>query len=281
MQYLSLLLLLVPQIIAPPDEPTTSPAAAPLYNTGPLRVELMGVREIRFWSSDPVLAARMESDLQMRLRIQGERVDEIVRTGSVLLTEVVDDTGKALIDETTYKDIDTKTTHTITITPDRLRDSGLLMSARTKPSARGARTLKVLHGTIRVILAKDKEKFTVVNPFHYYGQTLVDPRLAALGIEIEVLPADQLENAPAMERGIIFHYKTKREHVFNAAFCDGWMRPVPTRDSWINKKDTAEPCQAFFFEPSAFNDELQVVFEIHPQIEDRQLPIQIDDFALP
>jgi hypothetical protein len=274
------LLCLQTQIIPPPDQPPTT-APAPTYDVGPLRIELIGVREMRFWTSDPTLAARVESDLQMRLRVQGERVDQIARVGTVILTEVVDDTGKALLDDDLYKDVDKTATQTLTITPDRLRDTGLLLSARTRPSARGARQLKVFKGTLRVVLSKDKVKYTVLNPHQYYGQKIADARLAALGIEIEVISPDQVENSPPAERSIIIRYKTKREHVQNASFCDGWLRPLPTRDNWLKHKETGEQCQAFFFEPNVFNDEMQIVFEVHPQIDDVTLPIDIKGFELP
>ncbi len=275
------LLLLQTQIIPPPDQPPATTAPAPTFDVGPLRIELMGVREMRFWTSDPTLAARVESDLQMRLRVQGERVDQIARVGTVILTDVVDDTGKALLDDALYKDVDKTATQTLTITPDRLRDTGLLLSARTRPSARGARQLKTLKGTLRVVLSKEKVKYSVLNPYQYYGHKIADPRLAALGIEIEVISPDQVENGPPGDRSITLHYKSKHEHVQAASFCDGWLRPLPTRDNWVKHKETGQPCQAFFFEPNIFNDEMQVVFEIHPQIDDLTLPIDIQNFELP
>jgi hypothetical protein len=280
MFYLSLLLLWLPQV-AEVQPPTTAPATtAPTYDQGPLRAEIVAMREMRFSAADPELAARMESDLRMQIRLRGEKITKVARNGELILTELVDDTGQSLLEPDAYTEADKTRTRPIMFPPERLRDNGLLLVSRSRPAARGAHKLSRLRGTVRLILADELEKYTIENPLQYYGQTIQDPRLQELGIKIDILPVDQLENGPPANRCIIFAYRNKGEHVQKASFCDGRMQPLMARDTWVTTT-SGEPCQLYYFDAGALTDEMQLVLEVHPQIEDLSVPVELDDIDLP
>ncbi len=280
MLYLSLLLLLVPQVAtAPADEPTTQPAA-PVYDQGPLRSEFVAMREVRLRADDPELAARMQSDLRIQVRLMGAQLLEISRFGDLVLTECVDDTGKSLIDEEVNEATDADTTRAMTFQPQRLRDNGLPLTTRLLPAARTATQLKTARGSVRLILAGETVSLTIPNPLQYHGGMVEDPRLAEMGLEVHIVPASEVENGPPADRCIILQYKTKGEHVKQAAFVDGWMRPISARDTPIETK-AGEPCQLYYFDRGAFNDELQLVLDIHPTVEDIRVPVNLDGLELP
>jgi hypothetical protein len=139
MTYLALMLLLLPQVPASPAQEAPTPTTAPTYDEGPLRLELLAMREIRFSATDPEMAARLRSELGMQFRLQGERITQGVRQGNLIFTELVDDTGLTLLDADTYTEAERTTTRAVPVPPERLRSEGLVLTTRNKPSARGAR----------------------------------------------------------------------------------------------------------------------------------------------
>lgn len=272
------LIMLLPQAAQVPAAQTAP--AAPTFDQGPLRAEITAMREMRFRVSDPEMAAHLRSELGMQFRIRGERVDQIVRHGNLVLTEVIDDAGQSLVDPEALNELDKTTTRPPMVPADRLRSEGLTLLTRCSPSARGAKMLKVVKGTLRLILAEKTQRLTVDNPLQYHGRLIADPRLLEAGIEIEILPADEVEGAPPPQRCIVLKYNRKGEHVQRARFFDGWMRAMPARERWVTTK-SGEQCQLYDFGTSSLDDEMQLVLDVHPQIEDIQLPIELTDIPLP
>lgn len=278
---LMMLVLLLPQVPqAPEPKPADQAGAVSPCAQGPLRIEVTAMREIRYTATDPEMAARLRSELGMQVRICGERIDKIVRHGSLIFTELTDDTGRVLIDDNTYSESERTVTRPPMLPPDRLRTDGLMMTTRANATARGAKTLKVARGAVRVILADEVLKLTVDNPLRFHGAVIEDPRLKALGIEIAIISNEEIENAPPANRCLAFEYKAKGEHVARAGFYDGWLRPIGARDTWVAKKAGGQ-CQLYYFDTAGFNDDMQMVIEVHPKIEDLQVPLELKDFALP
>ncbi len=282
MLYVILILLLLPQVAPAPQERAQSPGQTEVSPCaqGPLRAEIVAMREIRYSARDPELASRLHSELGMQIRVCGERIDQIVRNGNPIFTELVDDTGRSLIDENTYSEQDKTITRPPMLPAERLRIDGLLLTTRVSNSARGAALLRRARGYVRVILAKDPVTLTIDNPLQYYGGTIADQRLKDLGIEIAVVPPDQVENAPPANRCVALEYKSKGDHVQRVSFVDGWMRQVPARDIWATKIEGGL-CQAYFFDTGMFNDDMQMVLEVFPTIEVIEVPLELSDVPLP
>lgn len=272
------LALLAPQAVEGP------PAAQPepqTYNTGPLRVELVAMREVRMSATDPALAARLESDLRFQFRVVGEKISQISQFGELWLEDMVDDTGKQLVDESTYEGRDPDATRPLNVDATRLARTGLILGARALPSNRKATKLTKIRGHVRLVMADESNPITILNPLEYHGEVIRDPRLAALGVEMRMVPVSECENAPPANRSIAIQTVAKGEHVKSISFADGWMRPINARQAPIRKK-SGEQCQLYYFDdPSVFTDELQMIIEIHPTVEDVRLPVELDDVDLP
>ena len=58
------------------------------------------------------------------------------------------------------------------------------------------------------------------------------------------------------------------------------MKPIAARDSPVTTKSGAT-CQQFYFDAAAFNSELQLVLDVHPQIDDIQVPVEMENVNLP
>jgi hypothetical protein len=275
-----LLLCWLPQAAEPQAQPPPEPTTQPTYDEGPLRAQLVAMREIRFSATDPELAARLKSELGMQFRIQGERITQIVRFGNLIFSELVDDTGQSLIDPDTYSEADKTTTRAVTFPAERLKTDGLILTTRNKPSTRGSLALTRVRGSVKVVIAPNTEKLTIANPLEYYGKKIENARLKALGIEMEIVPLDQIENAPPPNRGLVLRYLAHGEHVQRASFYDGNLRVIPTRDSPVMTK-SGDQAQLYYFDASPLTDEVQLVLEILPLVDEVVLPVELDGLKLP
>ncbi len=263
---------------AEPEKPATTP---PAYDQGPLKAEIDAMREVRTAYADSAERSAMESNFAMRLRLQGEQIKHIVRMGNVILTNVVDDTGHSMVDPNLYSDQDrTIMRPAQQIPPDQLTREGLRLGAKANLPARGARQIKSLKGTIRLVLADKSEKLTILNPLQFLGHRIVDPRLKQLGLEIEFMSPSAFPQPPPADRTIILRFQTKPDNVQSVAFFDGNMQPMRYRESHIATA-AGEDCSAYMFDTAAFNDEMQLMLEVHPEVEDIQMPIEASNVPLP
>jgi hypothetical protein len=278
-----LLLLLLPQPgqNPQPEPPATEPEAPTVaYDEGPLRVEFVAMREVRMRAAEPELAGRMQSDLRIQVRIAGEPLKQVAQYGNVILTEMVDDQGKSLINDDTYTDEEREIMRPLNIPVTRLAQDGLKLVTQTDPASRGAAKLTKMRGTVRLVLADKTEQITIDNPFQYLGGKIADPRLEELGIEIAVVSAADVENAPPANRCIVLNYVNKGEHVQGATFFDGWMRPLNVRNATVNLTD-GTPVQLYYFDAGKLTDETQMVLEVHPKVEQVDVPVNLDGLELP
>ncbi|MBK9120173.1 MAG: hypothetical protein IPM18_11315 [Phycisphaerales bacterium] len=278
---LPVLFLFAQEIQTIPAQQGAQPAAPAVdYTQGELRAEITAMREMRFSIDDPAMAGRFRSELALQVRVAGTPLPRIVRHGNLLLTEVVDDTGHALVTDETYSEADRTTTRPQAIPLARLQSEGLLLATRCEVSQRGAKELRRLRGEVQLFLADEAETVTIVNPFQYVGRIVEHPRLAELGIEIEVVAPERLQSTPPANRTIVLQYKSRPEQVKSALFYDGWMRQLPARDTVVQTRDE-QNATMFYFDVGQINNEIQLVFEVHPKVEEIRLPIDLTSVALP
>lgn len=278
---LPVLFLFAQEIQTIPAQQGAQPAAPAVdYTQGELRAEITAMREMRFSIDDPAMAGRFRSELALQVRVAGTPLPRIVRHGNLLLTEVVDDTGHALVTDETYSEADRTTTRPQAIPLARLQSEGLLLATRCEVSQRGAKELRRLRGEVQLFLADEAETVTIVNPFQYVGRIVEHPRLAELGIEIEVVAPERLQSTPPANRTIVLQYKSRPEQVKSALFYDGWMRQLPARDTVVQTRDE-QNATMFYFDVGQINNEIQLVFEVHPKVEEIRLPIDLTNVALP
>ena len=251
----------------------------PTFNDGPLRCELTGLYEARYWFGKEERGSR-PSEMQLRWRISGKRITKIVRHGPVILTEAVDDTGKSLIGPDTYTDEERNALNPLRVPPSRLRFTGLEKVSRLEPPARGAKSI-TLHGTARLVLAKEREQITIDRPLDYVGKTLEHDRLKELGIEIKVIPpADVDARAADPAKRYVLQYVKGKNLVFDATLLDAWMKPMRWQSKPMKTKQ-GEDVDMYMLAQGKLTDDCQLVLEVLPEIEEKTLPIEIDNMPLP
>lgn len=283
MLYLTLIVSLLLQSAGPaPQTDTATDKTKPVFTDGPLRAEFVAMREVRQYNLDPQMADRTQSDLRILIRLAGEQLTDISKYGDLIITEIRDDTGKSLLEEDTYADVDESQLRPLAFPEERLRADGLkLATPSLLPSDRAATKLKRVSGHVRAVLADKTETVTIVNPLQYYGEVIADPRLEELGLKIRVVPLDELETQPPTDRCVVLDFQAKGDHVQKIEYFDGWNRPVASRDSWLTTEETGTKVQMFYFDGSALTDELQLVLNVHPTIEDISIPVEFENLDLP
>lgn len=279
MLQLAMILLLLPQQVPAQAEPAPPPPA-PVYDEGPTRSELVGMREIRMRMLEGEMRPGYESDLRMQFRVAGDILKELSRYGNFIFTELTDDTGHSLINEDTYSEQERTLTRPNRIPAERMRQNGLLLVTRTDPAKREARSLKTVRGYVRLILATETEMVTVANPLACYGRMLESPILDQHGVKIRVVPLDEFETSPAVDRSLALQFVEKEANIRELEFVDGWMRPVRAPQRKLETRDGAE-CQVYTIDPSSLNNELQIVLEVHPDVKEIQVDFEADDLELP
>lgn len=267
-----------PQPPTPPKQPAVSPA--PTYDHGPLRIEITAMFDARYWFQEEQPGTR-ESDLRMQLRISGQRITEIARVGTVILDEATDDTGKALVAPDSQTDEEREATRPVNLAPERLRSTGLLLTAGMGSPNRAAKSVK-LRGSVRLILAEGHEEITIDNPLQYVGQTLAHERLKELGVEIRVVSPAELadEQPPSAASTFSIQYVKGQEHVRSLGFYNGWMSVIRHRERPLKTKD-GQAVVGCGLIGAELNGDSQLVIDVYPRVDDIQLPIEIDELKLP
>lgn len=233
MWYVCLFLLLLPAApqVAQPPTPTTQPAVttAPTFNHGPLRGEVIAVYDARYWFLEKEPGER-ESELHMRFRFLGEKIDEAVSAAIIVIDEAVDNTGKVITGH--HADIDEQHTiaNPLNQTPERLRANGLVLQTRVESPSRGACTVS-LRGSVRVIFGRDAREVTIDNPLQYLDKTIENEQLKELGVEIRAVLPEQLQGGtpPNPNRIFVLQYIKGQERVQGVSFHDAWMKPIRHR----------------------------------------------------
>jgi hypothetical protein len=295
MWYLCLLVLLQPvrvEKVPPPGQPNEPPAAAtpekqpttaPTFDEGPLRCELSAMFDARYWYLDEQPRSE-KPELRMRWLVRGERIDQVVRRGNLIFSEAVDDTGRTLVGPDTYTEEQRTITYPLSDTPAQLRAQGLPFVTRVDSPARGAKSVK-FQGTLRIMLAPQREEVTIQNPLQFAGKTIENDRLKELGIVIRLVPAEDVDvgDQPATQfkDAFVFQYVQNRDKVNSAALYDAWMKRMRYREQPSMKTKQGEPVTVYALGKEGITEETQFVLEVFPKFEDVTIRVDLDSVTLP
>lgn len=261
-----------------PEEPPT-----PVFDHGPLRLEIGAMFDARLWFRENQLGQR-PSELQMQLRVVGDRLGEIARYGNVIFTEAVDDTGKSLLKADAYTEEDKTVTRPQPSPIEELRKSGLRLPARLDSPSRAANTIR-LRGSIRLILGQDKRAVTIDKPLQYLegdGQVKND-ELHELGVGLRIRSAEDLKldaKPPPPGKILVLQYLQGQEKVHSVTLYDGWLKEIPKRERQMTTTDGADVL-VLTLAAAEIDVNTQLVLEVFPKIEDIRLPVEIDAQPLP
>ena len=259
---------------------TPQATTAPTTQEGPMRVELVGIQEMREAYLGPKVERPSRSQLTLGMVMAGARLKEVVKVGNVIFTEVVDETGKSLIGPDTYDEKKRTSLGPVQVTPEVIMRGGIRLVSKLESAARNAATIAKMKGTVRVLYATDMEEITIVNPRQLLGTIIVHPRLKELGIEIRVMPAGDPRSVPPRDMFISLQFLTKEDHVRGVEFCDAWMKPMLTRPRPM-KTNADEDCMVYQVSRGKLDVDSQMVIQLYPELEETEIEVEFNDVPLP
>jgi hypothetical protein len=266
----------VPPATPAATQPATEPAA--VYDQGPLRSDMLAMFDARYWYLDKNPGAR-ESELRVQMRFAGAGIENTVRVGNIIFTEAVDDTGRTLITPQTYTEEQKTEMRPYNYPPERLKSSGLPLGARVDSPARAAKTIR-LRGSLRLVLAPEKVEVTIDNPLQYVGKVLPNDQLKGMGLEVRVVPAEEITEEQAQANQIVLQLVKGGDKVQDVAFYDAWMKQMRPRERALQTKG-GDSVKAYSMTSGTLDENTQMVLRVFPKIEEISIPIDLDSVPLP
>jgi hypothetical protein len=266
----------VPPAAPTATQPTTEPAA--VYDQGPLRSDILAMFDARYWYLDKNPGAR-ESELRLQMRFAGAGIENTVKVGNIIFTEAVDDTGRTLITPQTYTEEQKTEMRPYNYPPERLKSSGLPLGARIDSPARAAKTIR-LRGSLRLVLAPEKVEVAIDNPLQYVGKVIPNDQLKGMGLEIRVVPAEEMTEEDAQPNQIVLQLVKGADKVQEVAFYDAWMKQMRPRERTLKTKG-GDSVKAYSMTSGTLDENTQMVLRVFPKIEEVSIPIDLNSVPLP
>lgn len=262
-----------PQVIGP--EP------AKRYDQGPMGLDLVVLYEQRFRFFETLPGNIPSSRLEMRFRLRGEGIGELVRFGNVSFDEAIDSAGKSLLNEADQTDEYRQFLRRANATADGLIANGLPLPGRLASPTRTATTIKSLKGSIRVVRATGREQIVIVDALQQVGNKLEHPRLAELGIEVTLLPPGNPTGFEDPTRALAMRLDRGGEKIDRVVFCDEWLRTIGSRPPSERRTNEGDRCLIFQAARQPFDDNTQMIIEVYLDAKDQRIPFSFTDVELP
>lgn len=263
-----------------PAEQEAPAAPDRTYADGPLRVELVAMLEGRYRYFDESMGQQRKPEMRMQFRVAGAEIGSVVRHGTLVLEDVIDETGEALFDPTTLPDEQRTITRLTTDPKERLESQGLLAVAQCKASNREAKKLRSIKGSIRLVFASGYEEITILNPLQYVGKPIENERLKALGVEVSLLAADQMETEIDPKRSLILQYSKGEGQVRSVNMFDQWMKVVRARPIPAKTKDGKSVTNLRIL-GGELDATQQLVLQVFPDAREEVVRFELTDVLLP
>lgn len=245
-----------------------------------MRVEIAGMVETRFRFVEPPPGPPPPARLQIQFKLRGARLKEIVRLGNLIFTEVVDETGKAMVDPNTY-DKEKLTGSRVIENVEQIisQQGGIATVEAFELSSRSARRISTMKGHWRVYYASAPDEIVLEDPLRYAGQVVDHPRLAALGVKIRVYGPGQ-EGLPADGKQVGVQILEGEEKVQGTDFYDDWYRLISSRPRPMTDSNGAT-FLAYRAGATPFSSEHQMVVRVFSDVSSQEIPVEFHDVELP
>lgn len=260
----------------PAAEP--EPTSRPIRTDGPLRLEADAVLEQRV-SLLGTGDRAPRTGLRIRLRLVGEGITEVVRLGRPILQELIDDTGKALFDPATITDEMRQATAPASGTPAELA-TGIPVPVDADVSSRGAKTLKSVKGSMRVVFGGEQKSVLIQNPKQFVGGLVQHPELDRIGIKLRIVKLGEDTEDADDGRSIGIKVEGGNDAIVNMTVSDGWTRTVNSRFRDRKLKDgSTYQLRSLINQP--FTDQYFLVLRVFSSVETKEVPFDLKDVPLP
>ncbi len=256
-----------------PPEPIRPPS-------GPMRIEPFSLTETRVRNLRNAEAQPRGSNLRFQVLITGQRLGEVVGLGNLIIEYMADDTGQVLASLDDYTEQEREATSPVRLSKRMLKRGVVQRVSEVKVPSRKATRLTEVRGWVNLVYATETEQIMIDNPLQYLGGYIDHPRLAELGLKIQVVEPEESVAKRAQRKGIALRFSDNLKHVRKIEFFDAWLKPLYPRQHNINPEN-GEPY--VFFEPmvSQIDTDTQMLLTIYPKIEEQKLRFEFKDIELP
>lgn len=280
-------LLLVALALQPSVSPTVPQPAPTLeermaqseHFAGEPRLALLVLWEQRFNFLEEITAQPPNSELQLRARVAGSMLKNLVRYGNLVIEKAVDNSGKSLINTEVQDDAYRSDMRQ---SPDKgsMVNNGLVVPGRLLASGRTATKLSEFEATLTVFSGEGDEAIVVVDPVASMNSTIEHPRLSELGIEIFVMPEGDDPEGTSFGR-LSFRIVKGYEMIRDIEFVGEWLQPISSQRS----RDTldSDGTRILSFRPgrTAFDRSTQMILNVVPDIQKDVIRLNLSDIELP
>ena len=278
-QLLVLGMLLQPAPAAP--APAAEPEAKPTYDEGEMRVEILAFLEQRYLFFENFLDRLPDSALRVQYRLRGADLAKLVQVGELVIDEAVDDTGKSLVDPQSITESRRESVRDINMKPEDLRNRGWMFGGSLLSAHREAKVIKNIKGSMRCVFASASEEILITNPIAQIGQMIEHPRLAEIGVKIELVDSRN-PNAKADEkREIGVRVVEGEQKLRGVEACDAWLRPIVMRRPIPTKDADGVAYQAYQTAATPVTADSTLILIVSPDVNDRRVEMELTDIKLP
>jgi hypothetical protein len=262
-------------------EPVSGPEPEVRHDQGPLGLDLLVLYEQRFRFFEQLPGNIPSSEIQMRFRLRGEGIGEVVRFGNVVFDEVLDNLGESLLREEDQTDQYRDFLRPTNAAPGALEANGMPLPARIKSPKRNAAVLRSMKGTVRVIRAAEREQIVIIEPLELVGKQIQHPRLAELGIELTLMPIGNPTGYENPAQALVLRLDKGGEKLSRLEFCDEWLRTIAARPPAQRTTNEGDACLVYQAARRPFDQNTQMIIEVFPDAKDERIPFLLKDVQLP
>ena len=258
--------------------PAQQPAPPP---TGPMRIEPFGIQDVRIAFFGQTPERPQEPRARFLFKLTGERILKVDRVGKLIIEEMVDDSGKTLVDPGVFNDRDRSSTNPVPASANIAQNGFVALDYTcTTPPLRNATKITKGKGYVNVVYGGPTEEITIDNPMQHVGKAIDHPRLKELGLTVRILKPGEESAEPADNRGIPIRIEAGDEMVKNIDMYDEWMKRMNIRPR-MAKTQKDEPYFYYQVMGGIITPDCQLVLTVHKKIEREKVPFEIKDLALP
>ena len=262
-------------------QPVAGPEVTPHYDQGPLGLDLIVLYEQRFRFFETLPGNMPTNELQMRFRLRGEGIGDLVRFGNIIFDEATDSAGKSLIRQDDQTDDYREFLRRANAPQEGLIANGLPLPARLLAPSRTATTLKSMKGAVRIVRATGREQIVIVDPLMKIGEKIEHPRLADLGIELTLMPPGNPTGFSDPTRALALRLDKGGEKIDRIQFCDEWLRTLGSRPPAERKTNEGDNCLIYQAARQPYDDNTQMIIEVYLDAKDERVPFSFTDVELP
>jgi hypothetical protein len=246
-----------------------------------MRIEPFGIQDVRIAFFGPTPERPQEPRARFLFKLTGERIGKVDRVGKLIVEEMVDDAGLALVDPSVFSERDRSLTNPLPASAN-VAQSGFVALDYTcsTPPPRSATKVAKARGYVNVVYGGPTEEITIDNPMQHSGKTIEHPRLKELGLTVRILKPGEESAEPADNRGIPIRIDAGDEMVKNIDLYDEWMKRMNIRPR-MGKTQKDESYFYYQIMGGVVTPDCQLVLTVHKKIEREKVPFELKDLALP